>query len=105
MQILAISGSLRAQSSNTSALIAAAMLAPAGMEVVLYPGLAELPHFNPDLDLDLDSPPDIVRSLRRLIGQSDGLLICSPEYAHGSARAVRASDRRGGGRVATRSQN
>ena len=39
MKILAISGSLRAVSSNTTLLRAAALLAPAGMEVVLYGGL------------------------------------------------------------------
>src|SRR5580658_832963 len=81
MRILAISGSLRANSSNTAVLMAAARLAPAGTEIVLYDGLAGLPHFNPDLDTD-DAPAP-VRALRRDIGQSDGLLISSPEYARG----------------------
>lgn len=47
--ILAISGSLRAASSNTT-LRAAARLAPKHVTVTLYDGLAELPHFNPDRD-------------------------------------------------------
>jgi len=87
MRILAISGSLRAASSNTSALKAAALLAPAGTELVLYGELGGLPHFNPDLDGD--APPAIVQALRREVGLSDGLLISSPEYAHGIAGALK----------------
>ena len=48
MHILAISGSLRAASSNTTLLRAAAILAPEGVEFDLYDGLGTLPHFNPE---------------------------------------------------------
>jgi chromate reductase len=87
MRILAISGSLRAASSNTAALQAAAILAPAGTEIVLYTGLGSLPHFNPDLDTD--DPPEAVKALRHEIGFCNGLLICSPEYAHGVAGSMK----------------
>jgi chromate reductase, NAD(P)H dehydrogenase (quinone) len=87
MHILAISGSLRAASSNTSALQAAALLAPAGTDIVLYRGLGDLPHFNPDLDTM--EPPAPVQALRREIGRCDGLLISSPEYAHGVAGSLK----------------
>jgi NAD(P)H-dependent FMN reductase len=50
LQLLAISGSLRAASSNTAVLQALAMLAPSGVTVTLYNQMAELPYFNPDLD-------------------------------------------------------
>jgi chromate reductase len=85
MRVLAISGSLRASSSNTLLLRAAAELAPEGVEVVMYDGLGELPHFNPDLDKALDDPdlPAQVREIRTLVGDADALLISSPEYAHG----------------------
>lgn len=85
MRVLAISGSLRASSSNTLLLVAAAELAPEGVEVVMYHGLGELPHFNPDLDRALDDPdlPAQVRDLRTRVGSADALLISSPEYAHG----------------------
>lgn len=85
MKVLAISGSLSAASSNTAVLRAAARLAPDGVEVVLYDGLGELPHFNPDLDRVLDDPelPAAVRELRSRVGEADALLISSPEYAHG----------------------
>jgi len=43
-RILAISGSLRSQSSNTTLLRSAAMLAPEGMSISLYDGLGDLPH-------------------------------------------------------------
>jgi chromate reductase len=87
MRLLALCGSLRAVSSNGSALQAAARLAPAGAEVVIYEGLAGLPHFNPDLDTE--TPPEAVLALRREIGASDGLMICSPEYAHGVPGALK----------------
>jgi chromate reductase len=85
MRILAISGSLRASSSNAILLLAAAALAPDGMEVKLYEGLGTLPHFNPDLDKGLDDPdlPAPVRDLRIRVAAADALLISSPEYAHG----------------------
>ena len=86
MRILAICGSLRAASSNRTALEAAARLAPAGVQITLYDGLAALPHFNPDLD---DDPPPPVAALRAEIGLCDGLLISSPEYAHGVAGAMK----------------
>ena len=87
IRILAISGSLRTLSSNTAALEAAAYLAPTGVEVCLYHGLATLPHFNPDDDqLPL---PDPVADLRRQVSMSDALLIASPEYAHGIAGVLK----------------
>ena len=81
LRLLAISGSLRAMSSNTALLRLAAEVAPSDVRVSMYDGLATLPHFNPDDDVG--EPPDVVRQLRALVGESDGLLFCSPEYAHG----------------------
>lgn len=84
MQILAISGSLRTGASNTAVLEAAALLAPPGVTITLYDGLAALPHFNPDLDSpDGDRLPAPVADLRRQIGRADAVLISCPEYAHG----------------------
>ena len=83
IHILAISGSLRAVSSNTAALQALAALAPDGVTLALYDQLADLPYFNPDLDREGDTPPASVAYLRAQIGRADGIVICSPEYAHG----------------------
>lgn len=82
MKILAISGSLRAESSNTLLLRAAARLAAPG-EIAMYEGVGDLPHFNPDLDGDGAEPPPAVRELRARVAAADAVLICSPEYAHG----------------------
>jgi chromate reductase len=81
MRLLALSGSLRAGSSNTALLEAARDLAPDGVDVVLYLALGDLPHFNPDLDTD--EPPPSVASYRAALAASDGIVISSPEYAHG----------------------
>lgn len=83
MKIVAISGSLRAQSSNAALLRAAARVAPDGTRVVMYEGLGGLPHFNPDLDAEGLEPPPSVRELRELLIAADAVLISSPEYAHG----------------------
>jgi chromate reductase, NAD(P)H dehydrogenase (quinone) len=81
--VLAISGSLRARSSNTEVLRAAAAVAPRGVSVSFFHGLAGLPHFNPDLEDDGARLPIAVRQFRDRVGDADALLICSPEYAHG----------------------
>lgn len=81
IRILAISGSLRAASSNTAVVCAARAIAPAGVEVDIYDALAGLPHFNPDDDRD--PIPARVRELRAQVDEANALLISSPEYAHG----------------------
>ena len=81
VRILAISGSLRATSSNTALLQAAAELAPQGVEVVLCEGPGDLPHFNPDLDGE--TPPPSVSDWRTRLRNADGIVFSVPEYAHG----------------------
>ena len=83
MNILTISGSLRARSSNTELLRAAQLVADPSWTFDHYEGLASLPHFNPDFDFEGAAPPEPVRDLRARIAAADALLICSPEYAHG----------------------
>ena len=58
-------------------------MAPEGVRVRFYEGLATLPPFNPDLDADGSVPPPPVAELRRLLIAADAVLISSPEYAHG----------------------
>lgn len=84
MNILAISGSLRAGSSNTLILRSAFLVAPAGVNVSLYEALEAIPPFNQDReDLDANLSPAPVVHLRQHIRASDAVLISSPEYAHG----------------------
>ena len=78
MQLLAISGSLRRESYNTRLLRAASELAPPGIELELYEGLASLPPY--DADLDVEPAPAAVQDLRERIAAADGLLISTPEY-------------------------
>ena len=80
IRLLAISGSLRAASNNTALLRAAITLAPECIEIALYDGVGDLPHFNPDIE---DVLPASVLELRAKVKASDGLLIACPEYAHG----------------------
>lgn len=81
MHLLAISGSLRAASTNTMTLQAMQKLAPRGVEIELYEGVGTLPHFNFDIESTL--VPEIVERLRRRVAAADGLVIACPEYAHG----------------------
>ncbi|MFN2375269.1 MAG: NADPH-dependent FMN reductase [Candidatus Binatia bacterium] len=84
MDILAISGSLKATSTNSALLRAAAALAPATMSFSFYDRqIGELPHFQPDLDEEGSIPPPAVADFRAQLARADGLLISCPEYAHG----------------------
>jgi NAD(P)H-dependent FMN reductase len=81
VRLLALSGSLRAASTNTAVLEALGALAPVSVEIMLYRDLDALPHFNPDNDEA--APPSAVAALRTLVGSAAGLIIAAPEYAHG----------------------
>ena len=81
MRLLAISGSLRARSSNTILLRALMRLAPPDVTIVLEEGLGDLPHFNPDLDVERPHPA--VAAFRARLREADAVVISSPEYAHG----------------------
>jgi chromate reductase len=78
MKILGISGSLRRGSHNTSLLRAAAQSLPSGVELELYDGLADLPHY--DADLDVEPAPEPVAQLRDAIAEADAVLISTPEF-------------------------
>lgn len=81
IQVLAISGSLREKSSNTSLMQAAIALAGADMRFETYRGLGELPHFNQDLDVE--PGPASVATLRQKLQEADAVLICTPEFGNG----------------------
>lgn len=81
LEILLISGSLRAGSVNTAVLRTAASLADEGIRATLYEGLGELPHFNPDDDPEGGPVHLAVADLRRQLREADAVLLCTPEYA------------------------
>jgi chromate reductase len=87
VKLLALSGSLRIASTNTATLETLSRLAPADVEILLYRDLGALPHFNPDGDEA--APPPAVAALRALVGAAAGLIIATPEYAHGVPGALK----------------
>lgn len=78
-RVLLVSGSLRSRSTNTAVLRTASVVAPDGIEAVLYEHLADLPHFNPDDEAD--PLPPVVADLRGEVHRSDAMLFSTPEYA------------------------
>jgi len=50
------------------------------MSITLFGSLGEIPLFNPDIEA---TDPPAVANLRTQILAADGILIASPEYAHG----------------------
>ena len=79
MQILAISGSLRAGSHNTGLLQAAAAVAPDGVDIKLYDGLKEIPPYDADDDVP-GNRPEPVQRLKDALEEADAVLIATPEY-------------------------
>ncbi len=87
MRILAICGSLQKSSGNRALLDEAARRVPGGVTVERYEGLAELPHFDPDLEAN--GTPPTVAGLRRALAASDAVLIACPEYGHSLPGALK----------------
>jgi len=79
VKLLLIGGSLRTGSSNTAALRTAQALVPRGASAQLFERLADLPHFNPDLELT--AVPEPVAALRAQLAAADAVLFSTPEYA------------------------
>ncbi|MFI9803006.1 NADPH-dependent FMN reductase [Streptomyces sp. NPDC052301] len=86
VRILALVGSLRAGSHNRQLAEAAVKLAPEGAEVVLYEGLADIPFYNEDIDVE-GSVPATAAQLREAALAADAFLLFSPEY-NGTIPAV-----------------
>lgn len=81
IELLAISGSLRAASTNSALLASVARNAPPGCRVSIYDGLGLLPIFNPD-DEGERTPREAAR-LIDAVTSADGIIVSCPEYAHG----------------------
>jgi NAD(P)H-dependent FMN reductase len=80
IRILALSGSLREKSYNTLLIKTVIELAPEGIEIIEFDSMAHMPLFNPDED---NTNNTAITALRRELKKADGLIISSPEYAHG----------------------
>jgi NAD(P)H-dependent FMN reductase len=86
IRILCLSGSLRKASYNTALINAIRKLAPNGIDIAIFEGMGNLPLFNPDRETDHIPSVD---ELRNEIKRADGLLIASPEYAHGISAVLK----------------
>ncbi|MGW7819838.1 NADPH-dependent FMN reductase [Streptomyces puniciscabiei] len=86
VRILALVGSLRAGSTNRQLAEAAVKLAPEGVEVVVHEGLADVPFYNEDIDVE-GGVPAAAAKLREAAQAADAFLLFSPEY-NGTIPAV-----------------
>jgi chromate reductase len=78
---LLVSGSLRDGSTNTALVRTAHALAPEGVLTTVYGGLGDLPHFNPDDDVDGEPLAPAPADLRARLDAADAVLFSTPEYA------------------------
>jgi chromate reductase len=78
VEVVLVSGSTRAGSTNTAALRTAADLDVPGVAATLWERLVEVPAFVPDDDAN---PPPAVADLRRCLAAADAVVFCTPEYA------------------------
>ncbi len=83
MHVLAISGSLRTVSANTTILEVIERLIPAHISFSYFKGLDGLPYFNPDNDREGMKPNDAIVDWRSNLKQASAVIICTPEYALG----------------------
>ena len=98
MKLLGVSGSLRADSTNTALLKSivygkgleassvflaeqASLYEGIVYEGIVYEGIGELPHYN--TELDEAKGPTAVANWRKALAKADAVIICTPEYAFG----------------------
>ena len=81
VHVFAVAGSLRKDSFNKKLLRAAMAFVPPGMMIHQFDGLADIPPYN--ADRDVDPRPEPVRALKQMLAACDGLLIVTPEYNYG----------------------
>ena len=80
-KIIAISGSTRLNSTNHGLIKAITALSKDELDIFVYEGISSLPQFNPDNDNENVAAE--VADFRQQLNNADGVIICTPEYAHG----------------------
>lgn len=85
INLLALSGSLRKKSYNTAVLGALKLLAPTHVAINIG-SIGDLPLFNPDLEGEYIPA---LEKLNNSLQHSKGLIIASPEYAHGISGSMK----------------
>lgn len=79
LNILAISGSLKSSSANSRIIRTLSGFANGETNFIIYSGLDQLPHFNPDKEAGNEE----VARFRQGLKEADGVIISTPEYAFG----------------------
>jgi len=75
--VLALVGSLRADSHNRKLAEAIQLNAPEGVEIVIHESLGNIPFYNEDIDVE-GQVPAAATALREAAGQADALLLVTP---------------------------
>jgi chromate reductase, NAD(P)H dehydrogenase (quinone) len=88
MNILTLCGSIRGKSYNASLIRALPKLAPGGMTFMAAPLVANIPHYDADMQ-QVSGPPAAVVELANAIREADGVLIASPEYNYSIPGALK----------------
>jgi chromate reductase len=86
--VLGISGSLRAQSSNSGLVAMAQRLAPAALNFEIDHTISSLPFYNADLDTP-QTWPEPVRVWRSKVERADAVWIATPEYSGGPTAVLK----------------
>ena len=81
MKILAIPGSVRNGSFNVALLDAMTKIAPKNINITVFDKIKDIPVFEPDTSDKVI--PEPVNYFISKIRESDGIIISTPEYAHG----------------------
>ncbi|MBT1004414.1 NAD(P)H-dependent oxidoreductase [Paenarthrobacter sp. DKR-5] len=84
--VLTLVGSLRSGSINQKLAETAEAVAPSDVQVEIFEGLAEIPFYNEDIDVE-GQVPAAAAKLREAAADADSLLLISPEY-NGTMPAV-----------------
>src|ERR1700709_734537 len=85
-RLLGLSGSIRQGSTNTIILRTIAERLDGGVSLTVLP-LDDVPPYNSDLEGE--RLPEPGGALRNAIAQSDGIVLCSPEYNHGMSGVLK----------------
>lgn len=78
-RVVAISGSIRKNSTNENIFKYIATSFKEDLDIVFYHEIDKLPYFNPDLDKE-DFLSQSVVDFRKALQDADGVIICTPEY-------------------------
>lgn len=77
MKILAISGSTRAQSTNTALLRVLKAQAPQHIDIDILENLTDIPIFSQDFEGQ--QTPKIINDFAQKVANADGIIFSSPE--------------------------